>query len=133
MNEQLYPFVTPPKHAKKEKNKEKKPAKGAETFSMLADGQNESDLLENPRIFVYVVGGLSHHEMCAIAELQNKIKAQIVPGSNEILTSNQFLKQLEELHKIDMKKVIAEGDLKQFLGLSGLGNQSDTDMIEDSD
>jgi hypothetical protein len=43
------------------------------------------------------------------------------------------LKQLEELHKIDMKKVIAEGDLKQFLGLSGLGNQSDVDLIEDSD
>merc|ERR1712166_1433688 len=33
MNEQLYPFVTPPRHAKKEKSKEKKPAKGAETFS----------------------------------------------------------------------------------------------------
>ena len=75
MNQQIYPFVTPPKHAKKEKNKEKKPAKGAETFSMLADGSNESDLLENPRIFVYVVGGLSHHEMCAIAEQQTKIKA----------------------------------------------------------
>ena len=112
MDEKIYPFVVPPKNATKMKNTSKKPAKGAETFSMLGDGQTESDMLENPRIFVYVIGGLSHHEMCSIAELQNKIKAQIVPGSNEIITPNQFLKQLEDLHKIDMEKVIAEGNLK---------------------
>lgn len=32
----------------------------------LDDGGN---MLENPRIFTYIIGGMSHHEICSIAEL----------------------------------------------------------------
>jgi hypothetical protein len=49
-----------------------------------------------------MVGGLSHHEMCSIAELQKNMNAQIIPGSNEIITPKDFLNQLENLHKIDL-------------------------------
>jgi hypothetical protein len=65
MDEKVYPYVEPPKSAKKDK-KEKKPNKGAEKMTS-ADG--EHDMLENARIIVYCVGGLSHHEMCSIADL----------------------------------------------------------------
>lgn len=70
MDEKVYPFVEPPKSAKKDK-KEKKAAKGAE--KMAIDGEN--DMLENSRIFVYCIGGLSHHEICSIADLQENLKA----------------------------------------------------------
>ena len=65
MDEKVYPFVEPPKRNKKKK-KEKKAFKGAEN---LTSNEGETDLLENPRIFVYCIGGLSHHEMCCIANL----------------------------------------------------------------
>lgn len=56
-------------------------------------------MLENPRIFVFVIGGLTHHEMCSITILQETLNAQIIPGSNEIVTPKEFLTQLENLHK----------------------------------
>ena len=31
--------------------------------------KKDQSLLENPRIFVYMIGGLSHHEICSMAEL----------------------------------------------------------------
>ena len=127
MDEKVYPFVEPPKSAKKDK-KEKKAAKGAE--KMAIDGEN--DMLENSRIFVYCIGGLSHHEICSIADLQENLKAQIVPGSNEIITPNTFLKQLEDLHNISLKKLHAENELNTFLGISG-NNMEDTRLNSDSE
>ena len=49
------------------------------------------DIYDNPRLFVFVAGGLSHHEVASIANLQNEIPAQIIPGSNEILSCNEYL------------------------------------------
>ena len=100
LDQKKYPYVEIPTQ-KKDQNKEKKPAKGAETYTT---GVGKA-LLDNPRLFVFVFGGLSHHEMCCMAELQANFPAQIVPGSNEIITANTFLKQLEILHKFDLKKV----------------------------
>lgn len=69
----IYPFVEPPKESKKDKNKDKDKKKAKGGFNPMSfgdsgqkdDGQN---ILENPRIFVFVVGGISHHEICSIAE-----------------------------------------------------------------
>jgi hypothetical protein len=42
----------------------------------------------NPRIFTFVVGGMSHHEVVGISLLQEELSAHIVPGSNEIFSSS---------------------------------------------
>mmetsp|Transcript_2080 Transcript_2080/g.3134 ORF Transcript_2080/g.3134 Transcript_2080/m.3134 type:complete len:170 (-) Transcript_2080:16-525(-) len=107
LDQAAYPFVDPPKLSKKEKQKaEKKQAKGARDYSSMGfeSTEDSESFLENPRLFVFVFGGLSHHEICSIAELQKTLSAQIVPGSNEILTPTEFLTQLEELHKVNMKE-----------------------------
>ena len=58
-----------------------------------------NDIHNNPRLFVYVTGGLSHHEVVNIANLQTEIPAQIIPGSNEIFSVEEYLNQLGSLHK----------------------------------
>jgi len=68
-----FPFVEAPQAAKKKKKDEKKYAKGATDYSVYGAGQGNkkggSNHLENPRLFVFVVGGLTHHEMCSMADL----------------------------------------------------------------
>lgn len=80
---------------------------------MLTAQADQASALENPRLFVYVIGGLSHHEICQAAVLQENLNAQIVLGSNEILTPNEFLKNLENLHKVDINKMKA-GDMSEM-------------------
>ena len=117
------------------KDKKVKKNKGANDFAADAVAGGEDDLLENPRIFVYVIGGISHHEICSIAEMQKTLSAQIVPGSNEIITPNQFLKQLEKLHKVDLKK-IKQGDttdqeeFAQLMGISGTLSETQLDVFD---
>lgn len=60
-----------------------------------------NDIHNNPRLFVYVTGGLSHHEVVNIANLQAELPAQIIPGSNEIFTVEEYLTQLSSLHKAE--------------------------------
>ena len=72
-----YPYIDKPKQAKKQKDVKKRGA--ANNLSAEFETQ---DLLENPRIFVFVFGGLTHHEMCSIQNLQETLNAQIIPGSN---------------------------------------------------
>jgi hypothetical protein len=50
-----------------------------------------NDVTQNARLFVFMIGGLSHNEIVNIANLQNEIPAQIIPGSNEIITVDDFL------------------------------------------
>ena len=64
-----------------------------------------TDIHSNPRLFVYVTGGLSHHEVVNIANLQQEIPAQIIPGSNEIVSVEEYLTQLGSLHR---REVLSE-------------------------
>ena len=61
--------------------------------------QAMTDIHNNPRLFVYITGGLSHHEVVNIANLQGEIPAQIIPGSNEIYNVEEYLAQMGSLHK----------------------------------
>ena len=60
---------------------------------------DSKDIYDNPRLFVFVAGGLSHHEVVSISNLQSEIPAQIIPGSNQIISCSEYLSQLESLHK----------------------------------
>lgn len=58
-----------------------------------------NDVIDNPRIFVFVIGGLSHHEIVSIANLQESLNAQVIPGANEIIKPGELMNQLQKLHK----------------------------------
>jgi len=94
VDQKLFPYIEKPKAPKKTRDVKKK---GAQANS-AAEFQ-QVDVLENPRIFVFVFGGLSHHEVSAISNLQETLRAQIIPGANEIISCKEFLKQLENLHR----------------------------------
>ena len=63
--------------------------------------QAMADIHSNPRLFVYVTGGLSNHEVVNIANLQSQLSAQIIPGSNEIFTVEEYLSQVGNLHRAE--------------------------------
>lgn len=101
----------------------------------INEQMDESDFLDKPRLFIFVLGGLSHHEICSIAELQNELRVQIIPGSNEILTASAFFKQLLNLHKVDIKK-LSQGDttyMEEFAQTVGLTTAIQTESSVDLD
>ena len=53
--------------------KDKKTKKGANDETPNEFERN--DVIDNPRIFVFVIGGLSHHEIVSIANLQESLNA----------------------------------------------------------
>lgn len=60
---------------------------------------DRNDAIDNPRIFLFVIGGLSHHEIVSIANLQESLNAQVIPGANEIIKPGDLMSQLQKLHK----------------------------------
>lgn len=62
LSQKDYPFIDNIKMTKIRGNEKKK---GAATN----EGHYKKDILENPRIFVFVFGGLSHHEIASISTL----------------------------------------------------------------
>ena len=96
LNSTKYPYVGEERQKKGSKNKVERGAQQLKGGKINADAK---DIYDNPRLFVFVAGGLSHHEVVSIANLQKEIPAQIIPGSNQIISVNDYLQQLESLHK----------------------------------
>jgi hypothetical protein len=65
---------------------------------------NLKDAASNPRSFLFVVGGLSHHEIVSISNLQHECASQIIPGSNEVYSVKEYIDQMEILNKPDSIK-----------------------------
>lgn len=82
-----FPFLKEKTQTKKQGKGDSR-RKGASNFGSEFDRQ---DVVENPRIFVFVIGGLSHHEIVSIANLQESLNAQVIPGANEIIKTKDFL------------------------------------------
>mmetsp|Transcript_10008 Transcript_10008/g.9878 ORF Transcript_10008/g.9878 Transcript_10008/m.9878 type:complete len:168 (+) Transcript_10008:969-1472(+) len=63
-------------------------------------GKNKKDAsaVEN-KLIIFVIGGLSHHELVALNKLQNdhEVDCTIVPGGNLIFTPKEFLEQLQDI------------------------------------
>ncbi|CAI2361502.1 unnamed protein product [Moneuplotes crassus] len=63
-------------------------------------GKNKKDAsaVEN-KLIIFVIGGLSHHELVALNKLQNdhEVDCTIVPGGNLIFTPTEFLEQLQDI------------------------------------
>ena len=81
LEESDYPYVKdkPLKAKLRANNQMQNNAKGA---------RKARDYSMNPRIFTFVVGGMSHHEVVGISLLQEELSAHIVPGRNEIFSSS---------------------------------------------
>lgn len=95
-----FPYIGDQPVIKKSKKGQDSALKGAQVIK--GGGRMEqvfSDIQNNPRLFVFVAGGLSHHEVVNIANLQKELPAQIIPGSNEIFSVQEYLDQLESLHR----------------------------------
>ena len=64
-----------------------------------------SDIMQNPRIIFFVIGGLSHHELVSLHKIQQEgvIQCQIISGSTNIMRPNEFLTMLKDVHKHTLK------------------------------
>lgn len=56
-------------------------------------------MINRPKVFVFVAGGLSHHEIVSLERLQTQLDTRIVPGSDQIISPNDYLSNIETLNK----------------------------------
>lgn len=50
-------------------------------------------------IFVYIHGGATYGELCAVKEIERKYKMPVILGGSEILNAEEYLRQIEEYIK----------------------------------
>jgi hypothetical protein len=61
LNLEEFPFIdTPPDYIKKGKKKGKKKSKST------GGNLNDDNAIDNPRIMIFIIGGISHHELVSI-------------------------------------------------------------------
>ena len=71
-----FPFVEEPKTASKKKGDGSRVIRGAGKDNHNKFRKSDVDnYLENSRLFAFVFGGLSHHEICSVSELQKNLRA----------------------------------------------------------
>lgn len=107
LNEQDYPFIDQPSKIPAKKNNY-----GLKTN--LFGGEEEED--ELPYLIVFVVGGISHNEICALENLniQKKVRHKLVIGSTSIITAKDYLNQLSKLKSQSDSNPVNEVDLKSI-------------------
>ena len=79
------------------------------------------------------MGGLSHHEIVQIDLLQKEMPAQIIPGSNQIISCNDFIEQLESLHKKESQEYFRDRIAKSVAQIDVPGVKADMDSTADFD
>lgn len=86
-----FPFVEEPKNLPNVK------VKNYQISSNFLGGADEND--EQPYLIVFVLGGVSHNEICAIERLSTERRAHhhVVIGSSNIITASQYLDNLKDL------------------------------------
>lgn len=58
-----------------------------------------TEMKNKPKVFVFVAGGLTHHEIVSLERLQLATDTRIVPGSDQIYSPAEYLSYLEVLGK----------------------------------
>jgi hypothetical protein len=95
LSEEEFPFVGDiPEEAKKAKK------------GRFAKRNNDiSDIMQNPRIIIFVIGGICHHELVNLHKIQEEglVQCQIISGSTNIMRPNEFLNMLKDVHKYTLK------------------------------
>jgi hypothetical protein len=104
LNKSEFPFIQEPKNlaAPKKKNY-------YVNNDVLGNNVDEEEL---PYLILFVIGGISHNEICALESLyqQRALNHHLIIGSTSIMTANQYIDQLKDLSSpidvagnIDMK------------------------------
>ena len=85
-----FPFVEEPKNLPSAKVKNYQ-------INSAFGGDGEDD--ELPQLIVFVIGGISHNEICAVERLsqEKRINHHLIIGSTSILTASQYIEQLKDL------------------------------------
>ena len=67
--------------------------------------KNAFDILENPRIILFIIGGMSHHEIVSLQKIQEEgiVQCQVIAGSTSINRPNEFLNMLKDINKFNLK------------------------------
>lgn len=96
LDEEEFPFIgDAPMIEKKNKRRAKK----------RREDSDISNILQNPRIILFVIGGLSHHEIVNLQKIQDEgtVQCQIVAGSTSIIRPNELLDMLKDIQKYNLK------------------------------
>lgn len=82
--------------------------------------RDNADVLSNPRIILFVIGGLSHHEIVSLHQAQEEglLQCHVIAGGTSILRPLEMLEYLKDIHKFDVhtsplvkrKQKAAEGE-----------------------
>eukprot|EP00344_Euplotes_crassus_P010731 CAMPEP_0197000166 /NCGR_PEP_ID=MMETSP1380-20130617/5172_1 /TAXON_ID=5936 /ORGANISM="Euplotes crassus, Strain CT5" /LENGTH=495 /DNA_ID=CAMNT_0042417361 /DNA_START=399 /DNA_END=1886 /DNA_ORIENTATION=- len=69
------------------------------------DNNDISNILSNPRIILFVLGGLSHHEIVSLQKIQEEgaVQCQIIAGSSYINRPSEFLNMMKDIQKYNLK------------------------------
>ena len=89
-----FDFIGDPPEESKKVKKQKQQKKGKDI----------SEILNNPRIILFVIGGLSHHEIVSLNKIQQEgnIQCQIIAGSTSIMKPSEMLEYLKDIHKFSV-------------------------------
>jgi hypothetical protein len=91
LNKSEFPFIQEPKNlaAPKKKNY-------YINNDVLGSNVEEEEL---PYLILFVIGGISHNEICALETLyqQRALNHHLIIGSTTIMTANQYVEQLKDL------------------------------------
>lgn len=84
----------------------------------LIEGENE------PTIFLFVIGGISLNEICALESLnkkEDKMNHRLVLGSTNVLTSKDYIKELGELPSFSGDGLVEDEEIRlKCIKLEGL-------------
>lgn len=88
LDEEKFPFMGERPSKKKKEDEETK-------------GFDLNDMKNKPKVFVFIAGGLSHHEIVSLERLQISSNTRIVPGADQIYSPSEYLGYLETLAKTE--------------------------------
>lgn len=88
-----FPYVEEPKSLPNMKSKNYQIS--SNVFGSGGDNEDE----DQPNLIIFVLGGISHNEICALERLstEKKINHHLVIGGTSILSASQYIDQLKDL------------------------------------
>jgi hypothetical protein len=91
LNKNEFPFIQEPKNLTVPKKK------NFYVNNEILGNNSEED--EQPYLILFVIGGVSHNEICALENLyqQKALNHHLIIGSTSIMTANQYIEQLRDL------------------------------------
>lgn len=112
LDESNYPYIgiapegyAPQRHMRKQKNW-KSNTNGLQNVNSVISA---TDIDDRPYIIIYVIGGVTYNEIRACYDIASKLDANIIIGSTNILTGNEFIRQLSMLNNNQFKAALTSG------------------------